>query len=68
MFDRADTTSSGRLTLADLKAALCRVDPSLEETAVADIMAMLDLDGAGSVSFEEVRIDSSACAVATVHE
>lgn len=55
MFDRADTTKSGRLSLAELKAALCRVDPRLEESAVLDIMTMLDLEAVGSVSFEEVR-------------
>ena len=55
MFDRADTTKSGTLTLDELKAALCRVDPALEKSAVSEMMAMLDLEAAGSVSFEEVR-------------
>lgn len=54
MFDRADTTKSGSLSLAELKAALCRVDPLLEESAVIDMMTMLDLEAVGSVSFEEV--------------
>lgn len=54
MFDRADTTKSGSLSLPELKAALCRVDPLLEESAVIDIMTMLDLEAVGSVSFEEV--------------
>ncbi|CAM9702086.1 unnamed protein product [Laminaria digitata] len=53
VFDRADTTKSGTLTLDELKAALCRVDPALEESAVVEMMAMLDLRAAGSVSFEE---------------
>lgn len=55
VFDRADTTKSGTLTLDELKAALCRVDPALEESAVVEMMAILDLRAAGSVSFEEVR-------------
>lgn len=55
MFDKADTSESGHLSLCDLRAALCRVDPNLDECAVADIMAMLDLDGDRTVSFEEVR-------------
>lgn len=56
MFDRADTTKSGRLTLPDLKAALCRVDPQLDESAMADITMMLDLGETGSVSFEQVSV------------
>lgn len=54
VFDRADTTKSGTLTLAELKAAFCRADPLLPDTAVEEIMAMLDLKAVGSVSFEEV--------------
>lgn len=54
MFDRADTTKSGTLTLAELKTALCRTDPNLEESAVAEIMTMLDVEAIGNVSFEEV--------------
>lgn len=54
MFDRADTTKSGTLTLAELKAAFCRVDPLLPDSAVEEIMSMLDLEAVGSVSFEEV--------------
>lgn len=61
MFDRADTTRSGTLTLDELTAALCRVDPALEESAVSEIMAMLDLEAAGSVSFKEVRRTGPAC-------
>lgn len=55
VFDRADTTRSGTLTSDELKAALCRVDPALEESAVSEMMAMLDPESAGSVSFKEVR-------------
>ncbi len=54
VFDRADTTKSGTLTLAELKAAFCRADPLLPDTAVEEIMTMLDLEAVGSVSFEEV--------------
>lgn len=57
MFDRADTTRSGTLCLAELKAALCRADPLLRESAIEEIMAMLDLEATGFVSFEEVRYD-----------
>lgn len=55
VFDRADTTKSGTLSLDELKAALCSVDPLLEEEAVVDMMSMLDLEAVGSVSFEEVK-------------
>lgn len=58
VFDRADTTKSGTLTLDELTAALCRVDPALEESAVSEMMGMLDLEAAGSVSFEQVREES----------
>lgn len=54
MFDRVDTTRSGTLTLAELKAAFSRVDPLLPDSAVEEIMTMLDLEAVGSVSFEEV--------------
>lgn len=57
MFDRVDTTESGTLTLDELKAAFCRVDPLLPHSAVEEIMTMLDLEAVGSVSFEEVGPD-----------
>ncbi|CAN0221375.1 unnamed protein product, partial [Ectocarpus fasciculatus] len=53
VFDRADTAKSGTLSLAELKAAFLRADPLLHESAVEEIMTMLDLDAVGSVSFEE---------------
>ncbi|CAN0452558.1 unnamed protein product, partial [Hapterophycus canaliculatus] len=54
VFDRVDTDKSGDLTLDELKAAFSRADPLLHESAVEEIMTMLDLDAVGSVSFEEV--------------
>ncbi|CAN0412797.1 unnamed protein product [Pylaiella littoralis] len=53
VFDRADTTRSGTLSLAELKAALCRADPLLHDSAAEEIMAILDLEATGCVSFEE---------------
>lgn len=53
VFDRVDTTKSGTLTLPELKAAFRRVDPLLPDSAVEEIMTMLDLEAVGSVSFEE---------------
>ncbi|CAM9786569.1 unnamed protein product [Ectocarpus sp. 13 AM-2016] len=53
VFDRADTAKSGTLSLGELKAAFLRADPLLDESAVEEIMTMLDLDAVGSVSFDE---------------
>ncbi|CAN0271563.1 unnamed protein product [Ectocarpus sp. 12 AP-2014] len=53
VFDRADTAKSGTLSLGELKAAFLRADPLLDESAVEEIMNMLDLDAVGSVSFDE---------------
>lgn len=60
MFDRVDTDKSGDLTLDELKTAFSRADPLLNESAVEEIMTMLDLDAVGSVSFEEVRYKTCA--------
>lgn len=56
VFDRADTAKTGTLSLAELKAAFLRADPLLDESAVEEIMTMLDLDAVGSVSFGEVGL------------
>jgi CRP-like cAMP-binding protein len=54
-FDAADSNRSGRIDLSDVSLMLKNYDNTFTDTNIKEILDSLDLDGSGSVNWEEFK-------------
>jgi len=56
VFKMFDTDDSGDIDVAELKMAMAMLDPDLKEEEVEELMAELDVDGNGTIEFDEFLV------------